>query len=103
MDKEVPVPGGFQPFVSEAGFGLVLLQEVEGELGEDGEVLCGHPAPFALLVFSESHVERPVELVLDLPVVADIGVERGVGREAADVEAFLCGLASAGRACRPDP
>ena len=103
MHKEVPVPGGFQPFVSEAGYGLVFLQEVEGELGQDGEVLRCHPAPFALLVLAESHVERPVELVLDLPVAADIGVEGGVGREAADVEAFLCGLASAGRACRPDP
>ena len=81
MDKEVPVPGGFQPFVSEAGFGLVLLEEVEGELGEDGEVLSGHLAPFALLVLAESHVERPVELVLDLPVVADIGVEGGADRQ----------------------
>ena len=71
MHKEVPVPGGFQPFVSEAGFGLVLLQEVEGELGEDGEVLSGHPAPFALLVLAESHVERPVELVLDLPELVE--------------------------------
>ncbi len=45
-----------------------------------------------LLVLAEGHVDRPVELVLDLPVVADVGVEGASDGQAADVEAAIGGL-----------
>ena len=103
MHQIAPIPSGFEPFVYEADLGLVLFEDVQGELPDEREVLCCHFASFALLVFAEGHVERPVELVLDLPVVADVGVEAAVCRQAADIVAHLAGLLAAGAACRLDP
>ena len=73
--KEVPIPNGFSTFVSKAYLRYLILQEIEDKLGENEEVLCSHLAPFALLIHGENHVERPMELVLELPLVM-YGVER---------------------------
>ena len=44
-----------------------------------------------------------MELVLDLPMAADVGVEGAVGRQAADVVAHLGGLLAADASRRLDP
>lgn len=64
--------------------------------------MCGHFAPLAMLFFAEGHVERPVELVLDLPMITDVDVEAAVCRQAADIVAHLAGPLTADAACRLD-
>ena len=92
MHQIAPIPYGLEAFVYEAELRIVLFEDVQCQLPDEREVLCGHFASFALLVFAEGHVECPVELVLDLPVVADVGVEGASDGQAADVEAVIGGL-----------
>lgn len=87
-------------FVYEAELGFVPFEGVQGELPDERGVLCGHSAPLTLLVFAEGHVERLLELVLDLPRVADLGVEGALWRRAADVVAHLRGRLTAADARR---
>ena len=63
----------------------------------------GHFASFALLVLVDGYVERPVEFVLNLPMIADVGVEAAVCQQATDIVAHLAGLLAANAACRLDP
>ena len=94
------VPAGLEALGLDPGLRRgVLVEEVEGDVAQDGEVLGGVAGPDAALVLAEGDVEHPVEAVLDAPVVAD-GAGEGVGvpGEAAEVVMELardCGAAAA--------
>ena len=66
------IPPGPQPLGLDAPLrGRLLLEEVERELADGGEVLGGVGLPGAGVVLAEGDVEDPVELVLDSPVGPD--------------------------------
>ena len=65
--------------VAELGCGA---QPVEGELAHERHVLRAVALAHARQVLLESHVERPVQRVLDAPVAADGVCERGRGARA---------------------
>ena len=65
-----------------------MLEDVEGDPIEEGEVLCGVACSFSTEVFSEADIECPMQFVFNAPVLADGLVEpSGIGFEAGDVEA----------------
>jgi hypothetical protein len=68
--------------------GRLLLEEIEGELADGGEVLGGVPLAGTGVVLSKGDVEDPVELVLDSPVGPDGagGLRRREVRKAGDVD-----------------
>lgn len=74
----VGVPSRSQSLVVEAGLGgLFLLEQVQRDAAQDGQVLraVAHAHPAGVLV--KAHVQRPVERVLYGPVAADEAVELG--------------------------
>ena len=76
-------------------FGLGLIEEVEGGVLDDGEVLRSEAASQPREIVVEDHVEDPVEPVLDAPVGAPgTGEQHGVGGQRRDIE-MLGGLALA--------
>ncbi len=85
------VPSSLESFAVDTGFtDFVLLEEVEGDAVEQGEVLRGVTGAFAAVVHAESYIEHPVEFVFDASVPADESIQAGgVGREAGDVKTRL--------------
>ena len=81
------VPGGFEALSLDPSFGrFVLFEQVEGDAIEDGEVLRGVSGAFAVEVFTEAHIEHPMQFVFDAPVLADHRVQPGgIGPETGDV------------------
>ena len=70
------VPAGFEALGLDAeAFGLLVAQEVERKMTEDGKVRGGVAGPDAAVVLVEGHVQRPMKLVFDAPVAADGGAE----------------------------
>src|SRR5579871_1585185 len=66
LEKESVIPAGFEAFGLDAqAFGLLLAQEVEGEMAEHGEIRGGVTGPDPAVVLAEGDVQRPVELVFD--------------------------------------
>ena len=66
------VPGGIEAFSLDAAFaGFLLLEHIESDAVEQGEVLRGVARAFAAEVFAEADVEHPVQFVFDAPVLAD--------------------------------
>ena len=63
------IPPGPEPLALDASLrGGLLLEEVERELADGGEILCGVALAGAGVVFTECDIEDPVELILDAPV-----------------------------------
>ena len=60
--------------------GAGLIEQVEGEAAEDGEVLGSVVAAVSGAVLVEGDVEHPVQRVLNRPVAAD-GAGEVLGRE----------------------
>ena len=50
---------------------VLSVDQVEGDTVEQGEVLGGVSGAFAVLVLAEGHIQHPVQLVFDAPVLAD--------------------------------
>ena len=66
------VPGGIEAFSLDSAFaGFILLEQIESDAVEHGEVLRGVAGAFAAEVFTEAYVEHPVQFVFDAPVLAD--------------------------------
>ena len=60
--------------------GLGFLEQVEGDVPDDGEVLRTEAGPQPAQVVVKDHVKHPVEPVLDAPVGAGCaGQEHGIG------------------------
>jgi hypothetical protein len=55
--------------------GLVVLEDVEGDAIEEGEVLRGVSCSFSAEVFAEADIEHPMQLVFNAPVLSDGPVE----------------------------
>ena len=72
-----------------------MFEDVEGDSVEQREVLRGVACPFSAEVFAETHIQHPVQLVFDGPVLSDGAVQASrIGLEAGDVEAgFAFGFA----------
>jgi len=85
------VPGGIEAFAFDASFaGILLLEHIESDTVEQGEVLRGVASAFAAEVLAEAYVEHPVQFVFDAPVLADGAVQpRRIGGETGDVVASL--------------
>ena len=65
------VPAGPQALGLDADLeGVILAQEIEGDMAQHGEVLRGVAHPYAALVLAEGDVEHSVQAVLDAPVAA---------------------------------
>src|SRR3990172_9473174 len=73
--------------------GGLLLEQIEGNAAKPGKVLGAVALADAALILVEGHVERPVQVVLHAPVVADgLGDARGIGAvQAADEVASFAG------------
>ena len=93
LEQVVFIPAGPQPFVLDAELGgLLRPQQVQRDPPQPREVL----GPIALAdpagVLIEAEVQRPVQLVLDLPVPVDQsgkGLSVGVGQAADEIATFL--------------
>ena len=71
------VPCGIEAFSFDTAFeGCFLFEQVERDAVEQGEVLRGMASAFSVQVFAEAHIEHPVQLVFDAPVLADCSVQR---------------------------
>ena len=82
VEEEVFVPTGSEQFSPHRGLGVgVRVGDIEGQSAQDGEVCRGVVLAVAGEVFVECDVERPVQAVLDAPMVAH-DVEQALGREA---------------------
>src|SRR5580700_7230216 len=66
-EKEVVVPSGLEHFMADAGRSWCCLQDVDGELTDDGEVFRGMILAATAGVLVEQNVEDPVQVVLDAP------------------------------------
>ena len=65
------IPSGVLLFTFEAAlFGGVAVEDVQGEVAQEGEVFGGVAGAHAALILGEGHIERPVQLVLDPPMAA---------------------------------
>src|SRR5215216_1002115 len=80
VEEEVVVPSSMEHFVAHAKRPRSCLEDVEGELSDDGEVVGAMILAGAAGVLVEQHIENPVEVVLDAPVGAR-DVEQLFGRE----------------------
>ena len=87
------IPAGTFLLGFEADFlGRVGLQEIESQMTQDGEVLGGVTNADPALIFVKTHIERPMQRILDRPVAAHGAGEGGsVSLKAADLEAPLGG------------
>src|SRR6516162_10145627 len=72
LEKIGVVPTGFLAFRFDAqALGLVLTDEVEGEVTQHRDVFGGRPRADAALILAEGHVEGPMDLIFDAPMAAD--------------------------------
>ncbi len=87
MQQVIIVPACFESFAFDSEFaGFVLFEQVAGDAVEQREVLCGMTGVFAVQVFCEADIQRPVEFVFDAPVLTDGSIQPlGIGLEAGDV------------------
>lgn len=74
MKEQLPeigfTPTGLESFGLDAELGGVLLEARHGDVAQHREVLAGAGLAYAAVVLAEGHVEAPVQLVLDPPVLA---------------------------------
>jgi hypothetical protein len=64
------IPTSFEALAFDASSaGFVLLEQVEGDADEEGEVLRRVALPFAAEVFAEAHIEHPMQFVFDAPAL----------------------------------
>ena len=92
------IPCGFEAFSFDAAFETRLqLEQVQGDAVEQGEVLRGISGSFTAQVFSKGHIQHPVQLVFDAPMLANLAVDQcRVGSQAGDVvTGFVLGAFSA--------
>ena len=65
------LPGSLELFGVDAAFGsLLLLERVEGDMAQDGEILTSLVLAHPAVVFVESHIQDPVQIIFDRPVSA---------------------------------
>jgi hypothetical protein len=90
LSQVVFVPPRAQAFVLDTEFGVIVLQPIQGDVAQDGEVLAGAVVTHARLILAEGHIQTPIQAVLDPPVPAH-GAGKGgrIGADAADEEARL--------------
>src|SRR6201993_2162018 len=89
-EKEVVVPSSLEHFVADAKGTWSRLQDVDGELSDDGEVFGSVILAAAAGIFGEQDIENPVQVVLDAPMGAHdleqlFGREPARGQEVADL------------------
>ena len=80
------VPSSLQAFGPDAAFGRAFSsQQVQSDVPQDSEVLWAVSFSHPAIVFSESDIQHPMHLILDLPVGAR-GMEQllGVAFQAGD-------------------
>src|SRR5919202_4283730 len=95
----VVVPGcHFAPTASAGSTRAVSVDEVEGDLAQEGEVAGGGAVAHPAVILTEGDVEHPVQGVLDAPVPADRLDQDGGIIAAADEEVTGLGLDLAGAA-----
>ena len=90
-------PAAAEPLGLEAHLVLgLLLEQVQGEACETGEVLGSVALADAAVVVTKAEVQAPVQAILHAPMPADVSQQFGglVRRQAADIVAVLAaGLA----------
>ena len=91
MEQVVIVPTRLEAFSFDTELGgFVALQQVKGDAVKQGKVLGGIAGAFAVEVFAEADIERPMQLVFNAPVLANGAVQpSGIGLEAGDVIAGI--------------
>ena len=68
FEEEFFIPGGEFHFSCDGTFVWMCVQDVEGHLSDEGEILRRVVLAGAGVVFVEDHIERPVKIVLDAPM-----------------------------------
>src|SRR5258707_2815949 len=98
LAKILGAPASFMALGLDADFDAgFTLQEVERQMTQDRKVLRAAASAHATVIFAESHVEHPVQSILDVPM-GPHNVQRllSAGRETRDIVAYF------GRCGRPD-
>lgn len=67
-EKEIVVPSCLKHFVADAKRAWRCLQDIDGQLADDGEVFRGAILAAAAGILVEQNVENPVQVVLDAPM-----------------------------------
>src|SRR5258706_2417546 len=67
--EKTRVQGGGEAFLGDAVLGRVRPQEGQGEAAEQSQILGSVPLLHAVAILTEVHVELPMQVVLDAPVV----------------------------------
>src|SRR3954470_15215065 len=68
--EKTRVQSGGEALLGDALLGRVGLQEREGEAAEQSQVLSRVPLLHAVAILMEVHVELPMQVILNPPVVA---------------------------------
>ncbi len=88
--SEIGVDGGFETLSFDGDFARFVLEEIERSVAHHGKVDAGVILAGSAFVFTEGHVELPMQIVLDAPVrAAGIEENRRIGRQRRDIEPRL--------------
>ena len=69
LEEVVLDPSGFEALTLEASFeGSLLLQQIEGDLAQDGQVWGAVILADATVIFSKGDVQSPMQVVFDAPM-----------------------------------
>src|SRR5437868_2567433 len=72
FEQVVRIPASQEAFGLDAALrGVLLAQEVEGDVAQYAEIVRPVPHPHAALILAEGDVEDPMQAVFDSPMVAD--------------------------------
>ena len=71
LEQVILNPAGFQPFTLKSPFQAgLLLQQIEGYLAQDCQVLGTMVLADPAVIFSKGNIQRPVQAVFDAPMSA---------------------------------
>ena len=62
------MPGSHQPLVFDATLDrLVLTEQIEGNMTQHGKILSRITLPNTAIIFTESHMQDPMDAILNTP------------------------------------
>ena len=71
LEQVILNPAGFQPYTLKSPFQAgLLLQQIEGYLAQDCQVLGTMVLSDPAVIFSKGNIQRPVQAVFDAPMSA---------------------------------
>lgn len=103
FEQVIFFPGSQQPFALDTSLAsLLLLEQIQGNMSENSEVLRSAVLSYPAAVFVKSDVERPMQLILDAPMRAYRPQEAFGSRDTGDMIAVFTTVLFTRQTLRPD-